>query len=160
MWCLWSLLCTSGILLWANCAHLCFSSFLVFLLFLPFSAQNLTPAQSTNPLNTHSTVKWPKIKNTGIITTPTDRKRPERVYALSVIWREKKADDWIPFRRFENEIIHFSSPSPYFSTPLLPLFPPALGVSVLDVDVFLSSHAEMSAFRGGRGRKVPILLPG
>lgn len=30
-----------------------------------------------------------------------------------------------------------------------------VGVSVLDVDVFLSSHAEMSAFRGRQGRKVP-----
>lgn len=52
------------------------------------------------------------------------------------------------------------TPLPFSPYSLLSLFPPAVGVSVLDVDVFLSSHAEMSAFSGGRGRKVPILLPG
>lgn len=49
---------------------------------------------------------------------------------------------------------------PFFVTPSFPLFPPALAVGVSVLDVFLSSHAEMSAFRVGQGRKVPILLPG
>lgn len=50
----------------------------------------------------------------------------------------------------------------FFPHSLLSLFPPApaVVVSVLDVAVFLSSHAEMSAFRGGPGSKVPVLLPG
>lgn len=91
------------------------------------------------------------------MTLQTQKKRPERVCASSVTWKKRMTE----FRLDYLKIIHFSSPL-FLSHSLLSLFAPALavGVSVLDVDVFLSSHAEMSAFRGRRGRKVPILLPG
>lgn len=86
-----------------------------------------------------------------MIATPTQK---ETRVSERVVSHMEKTDDWIPFILFENEIIHFSSPFFFFCSSS-PLFPPApaVGVSVLDVNVFLSSHAEMSAFRGGRGRK-------
>lgn len=86
------------------------------------------------------------------------KRRPERVYALSFIWKKRMTEFRLDYLKMKSSTF----PPPFFPQSLLALFPPApaVGVSVLDVDVFLSSHAEMSAFRGERARKVPILLPG
>lgn len=81
MWCLWSLLCTSGMLLQANCVRLCFSSYLQLgLWFQWFSAQNSNPAQSTNALLSNSTVNDTKQITVQLLVTCPNIKRDQSTH--------------------------------------------------------------------------------